>query len=256
MQMMEPMAARAPWMGSVGNHEAANGFSEWRARFSYYNSVAKRSGSDDQMFYSYNHGLVHYVHVSTETAIPAAWLESDLKSVDRSVTPWVIAVGHKEKWMQLGTVDFKTYDALFRAYGVDLYVTGHQHKCADSLRERRCRFLTSLLCSYQRVRPRDASNQPLNCASADGSTYTNCGSYVTLVVGSPGNKEQTGVLGAFDRFEHAGENLMDAFTINQGWSLMTVHNSTTLSFVYKVTGERDPTPRVGDWDAWKMVKTN
>ena len=139
--------------------------------------------------------------------------------------------------MELGLVDFKTFDQLFLKYGVDLYVCGHQH-------------------NYQRVRPRDASNAPLPCASADKSRYTNCGGYVSLVVGSPGNKEQEGVLGLLDRYEHAGDDIMDAFTINQGWSLMTVHNATTLSFVYKVTGERDPTPTIGDWDAWTLVKTN
>ena len=236
MSIMEPMAARAPWMGSVGNHESANGFSEWRARFSYYSQVAQRSGSDDAMWMSYNHGLVHFVHVSTETEGKYDWLASDLAAVDRKVTPWVIVVGHKEKWMQLGTVNFSHFDSLFRQYNVDLYVCGHQH-------------------NYQRVRPRDKQDKPLACASADKQTYTNCGAYASLVVGSPGNKEQLGIIGSLDRYESAAAALLDAFTINQGWSLMTVHNATTISFVYQVTGERDETPRVGEWDAWTMVKT-
>lgn len=103
MQMMEASAARAPWMGSVGNHEAANGFSEWSHRFSWYNTLAKQSGSDSIFFYSYNHGLVHFVHISTEHTPAEAWLEADLAAVDRKATPWVIAVGHKEKWMDFGT---------------------------------------------------------------------------------------------------------------------------------------------------------
>jgi hypothetical protein len=132
--------------------------------------------------------------------------------------------------------EFEPYDDLFRKHRVDLYVCGHEH-------------------SYQRVRPRDVGNKPLACSSADLSTYTDCGAYVTLVVGGAGNKEMIGILGELDKFEHAGDELMDAFTINYGWSLMTVHNETTLSFVYEVTGTREAAPPVGQWDAWKLVKT-
>jgi len=128
--------------------------------------------------------------------------------------------------------------------------------------------------NYQRLRPRDASDTPIACASADKSVYTDCGAshhhftpacltpggcarssgaYTTLVVGASGNKEMTGIIGELDRFEHAGADLMDQWTVNYGWSLMTVHNATTLSFVYHVTGTRDAKPPVGEWDAWQLV---
>ena len=93
MELMEVAAARAPWMGSVGNHEAANGFSQWAHRFGYYKKLAERSGSDSAFHYSYNHGLVHFVHISTEHTPATAWLDADLSAVDRAVTPWVVAVG-------------------------------------------------------------------------------------------------------------------------------------------------------------------
>lgn len=63
----------------------------------------------------------------------------------------------------------------------------------------------------------------------------------------------TGIIGELDRIEHAGADLMDQWTVNYGWSLMTVHNATTLSFVYHVTGTRDAEPPVGEWDAWQLV---
>lgn len=66
------------------------------------------------------------------------WIESDLSSVNRSVTPWVIAVGHKLMYCFDPTSSnnkeciafwdsFSAVDALFAKYNLDLFVTGHEH---------------------------------------------------------------------------------------------------------------------------------
>jgi acid phosphatase type 7 len=70
------------------------------------------SGGYNSMWYSFDHGMVHYIQFNTETDYPnatdqpggsgvenagpfqpygtqLAWLEADLKAVDRSKTPWV-----------------------------------------------------------------------------------------------------------------------------------------------------------------------
>jgi acid phosphatase type 7 len=70
------------------------------------------------MWYSFDHGMVHFIQFNTETDYPnaadepggegaenagpfapngtqLAWLEADLKSVDRSKTPWIIVGGHR-----------------------------------------------------------------------------------------------------------------------------------------------------------------
>jgi len=115
MQIMQPVAARAPWMGVVGNHEKAQNFSHWRTRFFGYKELAKQTGSGSPLWYSYEHGLVHFIQFSTEVftwgggSIPEmyAWMEMDLARVDRGRTPWVIAVGHKTPWM-----DTVRYDGL------------------------------------------------------------------------------------------------------------------------------------------------
>ena len=61
-----------------------------------------------------------------------SFLEADLASVDRSVTPWVIVAGHRP-WYSTGGYDNQcfacqdAFDALFYQYGVDLALFGHVH---------------------------------------------------------------------------------------------------------------------------------
>jgi hypothetical protein len=76
------------------------------------------SGGVKNMWYSFEHGLAHFIVFNTETDYPdaedepggvaaenagpfapsgtqLAWLENDLKNVDRCKTPWVIVGGHR-----------------------------------------------------------------------------------------------------------------------------------------------------------------
>jgi hypothetical protein len=170
-------ASRAPYMVLPGNHEAEchspacvakyasralklSNFSAYNARFRMPSS---ESGGAANMWYSFDVGPLHVVALSTESDFPGApdvchvpgascggfcdalgcgdwrpWLEADLKSVNRSATPWVVVGGHRP----LHSV--KDLDAdgepagtdaslvaalsgLFATYDVDLYVSGHQH---------------------------------------------------------------------------------------------------------------------------------
>jgi hypothetical protein len=50
--------------------------------------------------YSFNQGSVHIVMIATELHVAPGtaqyrWIENDLKSVDRTVTPWIIFTGHR-----------------------------------------------------------------------------------------------------------------------------------------------------------------
>ncbi|RYG53546.1 hypothetical protein EON66_08395, partial [archaeon] len=92
---------------TAGNHESdAQTFKQYLTRFGGTLPLAKNSGSNSQLWYSFNDGLVHWVSIDTElfsyggtqAQIDAqyAWLTADLAAVDRSVTPWVIAFGHKQ----------------------------------------------------------------------------------------------------------------------------------------------------------------
>jgi hypothetical protein len=56
--------------------------------------------SPSPFYYSWNHGLVHFVSISFESGweaggAQAAWLREDLGAVDRSQTPWVVLYVHR-----------------------------------------------------------------------------------------------------------------------------------------------------------------
>ncbi|SMR41313.1 unnamed protein product [Zymoseptoria tritici ST99CH_1E4] len=109
-------------------------------------------------WYSFEYGMVHVVMFNTETDFPnapsgqggsaglnggpfgapgqqLAWLEADLASVDRSITPWVVAAGHRP-WYSTGAdppdsnicaACQAAFEDLFYKYGVDIGVFGHVH---------------------------------------------------------------------------------------------------------------------------------
>lgn len=54
---------------------------------------------------SYDVGIIHFVGMSTEHNYTRgseqyAWIENDLKSVNRSLTPWIIFGGHRYENMR------------------------------------------------------------------------------------------------------------------------------------------------------------
>ncbi|KAJ3499061.1 hypothetical protein NLG97_g646 [Lecanicillium saksenae] len=104
-------------------------------------------------WFSFEYGMAHIVMINTETDFPSApdgpdgsaglnsgpfgnpeqqlaFLEADLASVDRTVTPWVIVAGHRP-WYTTGDGPCKpcqaAFEPLFYKYGVDLGVFGHVH---------------------------------------------------------------------------------------------------------------------------------
>ncbi|KAL3475534.1 Metallo-dependent phosphatase-like protein [Aspergillus californicus] len=111
-----------------------------------------RELAEPPFWYSFEYGMAHIVMINTETDFEDApsgkggsaglnggpfgatdqqleFLELDLASVDRSVTPWVIVAGHRP-WYTAGTACTPCQDAfedLFYTYGVDLGVFGHVH---------------------------------------------------------------------------------------------------------------------------------
>lgn len=106
-------------------------------------------------WFSFDYGMAHVVMIDTETDFQNApdqpggsanlyggpfgtpnqqinFLENDLLSVDRSITPWIIVAGHRP-WYSTGGSDNictpcqKAFEPLLYKYGVDLAVFGHVH---------------------------------------------------------------------------------------------------------------------------------
>lgn len=156
MQQIEDVASRTPYMTGLGNHER-----DWPNSGS---AIGKKDsggecgvpterrfwmpspgGKQDDGWYSVDQGSVHLVHLNTEMpcgkgSSQYAWLEADLASVNRSVTPWVILGGHRPLYRVerhdsigpdvddtrfiLGAVDM---EPLLMKHQVDLALWGHVH---------------------------------------------------------------------------------------------------------------------------------
>ncbi|KAJ5180884.1 hypothetical protein N7492_004094 [Penicillium capsulatum] len=123
-------------------------------KFAQTRSKKARSLSNPPFWYSFEYGMVHVVMINTETDFPNApdtrtgsarlesgpfgskgeqleFLDADLSSVDRRVTPWIIVAGHRP-WYSTDSVHHcrscqKAFEKLFFKYGVDLAVFGHVH---------------------------------------------------------------------------------------------------------------------------------
>ncbi|KAF8851428.1 Metallo-dependent phosphatase [Acephala macrosclerotiorum] len=160
---IQPLSAVKPYMVAVGNHEANcdNGadlticppgqlnFTGYRA---HWNMPGPKSGGLENFWYSWDHGMVHYITFNTETdflnapdqpggsgaenAGPFApfgaqldWLKKDLASVNRKKTPWVIAAGHRPWYVSTSEcIECQpAFEPLLLQYGVDLVLHGHKH---------------------------------------------------------------------------------------------------------------------------------
>ena len=100
-------------------------------------------------WYSFQYGNIHIVQFSsehdfTEGSEQRAWLEADLRSVDRTETPFVIVTAHRPMY---NSEDYKSdyevslhlrsaIEPLLDAYSVDVFLAGHYHSY-----ERTCRVL-------------------------------------------------------------------------------------------------------------------
>lgn len=95
-------------------------------------------------WWSYDVGLIHFVGMSTEHDFNIGseqyyWLEKDLRSVNRSLTPWVIFGGHRAMYINSdygGTVTsditvmqemIDNLEPLLWKYRVNLGFYGHNH---------------------------------------------------------------------------------------------------------------------------------
>jgi hypothetical protein len=154
MDMISPVASSVVYLTTVGNHET-----DWYDSASLYSNadsggecgvLATRllpmpaPATTNQPWWSYDVGMIHFVGMSTEHEYAIGskqylWLEHDLKSVDRTVTPWIIFGGHRAMYLNSNyggseTSDITVMDKmilniepLLYKYRVNLGFYGHNH---------------------------------------------------------------------------------------------------------------------------------
>ena len=106
----------------------------YRARFASVElGAGAQSGSGSNIFYSFSIGLVHFLSFSAESyayrsgaellANQLAFMKADLAAVDRKVTPWVVALVHKDWNMEAEA--YAAFYPILDSGDVDVLFCGH-----------------------------------------------------------------------------------------------------------------------------------
>lgn len=139
-RFMQNLVSKIPIMVVEGNHEieeqAENQtFVAYSSRFAF---PSEESGSSSTFYYSFNAGGIHFVMLGAYIAYDKSadqykWLERDLDTVDRSITPWLVAAWHPP-WYSTYSAHYReaecmrvSMEELLYSYGVDVVFNGHVH---------------------------------------------------------------------------------------------------------------------------------
>lgn len=242
---IQPLTSVKPYMVAPGNHDANcdNGGSgsydisiclpgqlNFTGYLNHWNMPSSTSKGVSSMWYSYNYGMVHFVHMDTETDLgngligpdeinggndenagpfgtyeneQVDWLANDLKSVDRFITPWVIVIGHRPWYVSAAASDTCTvcqeaFEKILYENGVDVVMFGHVH-------------------NYERF-------APTYNGTADKNGLNNPTAPLYIVNGAGGH---------YDGFDPLVYPLPPTwaygFDTEFGWNRFTVHNATHLT---------------------------
>lgn len=154
-RLAAPLLSHIPIIPNAGNHELepqGNGryfqtsqwgldsgrqFNAYLARFPV-GPLSFQSGGAP-LYYSTEVGPVHYITLNNyENFLVGSpqfiWLQNNLKTVDRALTPWIVINWHAP-WYSSYTTHYKetesmrvTMEPLFYAAGVDIVLNGHLHE--------------------------------------------------------------------------------------------------------------------------------
>ena len=160
MDLIQPIATTKPYMVLPGNHEAdcsdqnptscPSNFLNFSAYLTRFRMPYAESGGVNNMWYSFDYGLAHFVIIDTETDYhkapegedasthasgpfgdQASWFQNDLAqaSKNRANRPWIIVIGHRPIYASRKVVkDLGEWvEPLLLQYNVDFYINGHEH---------------------------------------------------------------------------------------------------------------------------------
>ncbi|KAF7818777.1 putative purple acid phosphatase 20 [Senna tora] len=142
-RLVEPLASQRPWMVTQGNHEVekipgiGRPFTAYNAR---WRMAFEESGSDSNLYYSFEVAGVHVIMLGSYTQFDSAsaqykWVVRDLEKVDRGNTPWIVVLIHAP-WYNTNTAhqdEPESYrmkaamEDLLHGARVDVVFAGHVH---------------------------------------------------------------------------------------------------------------------------------
>jgi len=153
MHEIKSIAQRVPYQTGIGNHEmgytgsffpSTDSGGECGVPYNFYFPFASQDWNaplkEREPWYSFDYGNVHVVQISSEHDLRDGsdqrdFLEEDLRSVDRSATPWVILTAHRPLYIDsnwVGDHNMSDYlianvEPLMVKYNVNLGLYGHYH---------------------------------------------------------------------------------------------------------------------------------
>ncbi|XP_074286526.1 nucleotide pyrophosphatase/phosphodiesterase-like isoform X2 [Silene latifolia] len=148
LHQITPFASRLSYMTAIGNHERdyidsgsvyITPDSGGECGVPYETYFQMPTSAKDKPWYSIEQGPVHFTVISTEhdwnpNSEQYKWMKSDMASVNRATTPWLIFTGHRPMYTSLKAA-LLNIDPLFVNYveplllqnKVDLALFGHVH---------------------------------------------------------------------------------------------------------------------------------
>ncbi|RFU33816.1 hypothetical protein B7463_g2499, partial [Scytalidium lignicola] len=165
-------------------------------------------------------GAINGTFKNTKNYQQYQWLVSDLASVDRTKTPWLIVMSHRPMYSS-GVASYQVdlrnaFEETLLQYGVDAYLSGHIHW-------------------YERMFPLGTNGTIDTGSIIDNNTYyTNSGKSITHIVnGMAGNIESHSTLSEDEGILNITATLDQ---IHYGFSKLNVINSTALKWTF-IRGE-------------------
>ncbi|TYH32802.1 hypothetical protein ES332_D13G015200v1 [Gossypium tomentosum] len=143
LNLITPLASKVSYMTAIGNHERDYSDSgSWytgpdsggECGVPYETYFPMPTPAKDKPWYSIEQGSVHFTVISTEhdwteKSEQYEWMKTEMASVDRSKTPWLVFTGHRPMYSSLGADDqfLETVEPLLLNNKVDLVLFGHVH---------------------------------------------------------------------------------------------------------------------------------
>jgi len=123
-RVSEELFSAVPTAYGVGNHESTSGYENNVNFIPRYGWVSSKTTSSSALWYSFDAGLAHVIMLcsycdTVEGSAQYVWLRNDLASVDRDVTPWVLASWHVPFYTSALTHPMETHPGSWAADGAE-----------------------------------------------------------------------------------------------------------------------------------------
>lgn len=221
LNMVQPIAAKIPYMTIPGNHETSKNFTHYSTRF---NMPINDANDGKGWFYSLNLGKAHFIMMNLEQyylseleqCIEAHrnWLIQDLKEaqLNRDIRPWIVFMSHRPFYCSSNTSNcyrdvkkLKSIEKLLYENKVDLVLQAHVH-------------------NYERDSP-IYNNTRISGLNDTEHFYYSPQAPVYIINGNAGNYEAHN-----DQFSQIKEDWFIYGTTDYGYGRLTVFNETHLHF--------------------------